>query len=149
MSPLQVERYWPFAVGFAVGGGAGWAIFSCETEPPPTTIPVASMTFGIIVAGFTATQRNMLLTMSGSRVLRFLTTTRYYNDVILYFMQCIYAGLFLTLLSVGGLFLGDNELFWSLWLSGLVFAITSVLGLVLRNEIVAVRLVKRFIEEQK
>ena len=107
------------------------------------------MTFGIVVAGFAATQRNMLLGLGGSRVMRFAVRTGYYDDILAYLMDCVYAGIGVSVVSVAGFFLGDSALPWSLWLVVLTGSISLVLALTLRNEIMIVRIIKRFMEEQK
>ena len=107
------------------------------------------MAIGLIVAGFTATQRNMLLSMSGSRVLRFAATTGYYKDVLHYLSECIYAGLFATFLSLIGIFLEDCGVWQSVWLGALVGSILLIICILVRNEVLMNRIFTRFMEEQK
>ena len=149
MNSLSVERRWPFLIGVLAGGGAAAVVFTCHFKLPPTTVPVAMMTFGIVVSGFVATQRNMLLTMGGASVLRFVANTGYYEDIVDYLRQCIFSGLFVALWSTLGFFLGSDRMLWSIWLSVQTGAVVLVLALLFRNELIVVRLVKRFIEQYK
>ena len=60
-------------------------------------------------AVFTATQRNMLLAMGGSRVLRFLVREGFHDVIRARLSWNIYVALFVTFISVPGIFL-DNML---------------------------------------
>ena len=144
----KTERYLPPLIAITVGAVAAVLAFTCEIGPLPKPLAAGTMTFGIVVAGFAATQRNMLLGMSGSSVLRFAVRTGFHNDVLAYLMHCVYAGLFVSAVSITGFFLGDNAMLWSIWLAVLTGAIVLVLGLMLRNEIMIVRIIKRFLEDQ-
>ena len=88
------------------------AVTQCGPGTLPIALPAATMTFGVVVSGFVATQRNMLLTMSGAEVLRFAVERGYHNDVISYLMDCIRAGLLIIAISLSGFFFGDNSLLW-------------------------------------
>ena len=105
------------------------------------------MTFGVVVSGFVATQRNMLLTMSGAEVLRFAVRTGYHEDVINYLMDCIRAGMLITTVSLSGLFIPKNSLLWGIWLPSLAGAIVLVVCLLIRNEILVSRIVRHYLEE--
>ena len=106
------------------------------------------MTFGVVVAGFAATQRNMLLGMRGSSVLKFAVRTGFHDSVLAYLMHCVYAGLAVSVVSVVGFFINSNPLYWSVWFALLIGSIALVIALILRNEILMVRIVKRFMEDQ-
>ena len=106
------------------------------------------MTFGIVVSGFVATQRNMLLSMNGAQVLRFAARTGFYQDVLAYLMDCIQAGLIVTAVSLAGVFLHDYSHLSVAWLPLLAGGITLVVCLVFRNERLMGRIVHRFLEEQ-
>ena len=134
-------------VAILVVAGTIFVVVRCAVGPFPVALPAATMTFGIVVSGFVATQRNMLLTMSGAEVLRFAVRTGYHHDVINYLMDCIRAGLLVTIISLSGFFLGKNNLLWAMWLPGLAGAIALVICLIFRNEILVTRMVRHFIEE--
>ena len=149
MTPRRQQRIWPFAVAVIVGALAAYVVVLCEIGSFPFTIPAATMTFGIVVSGFVATQRNMLLTMSGAEVLRFAVRTGLHKDVLSYLMDCIGAGLFVTGLSLVGFFLSENDLLWAIWVAILTGSIALVICLIIRNEILVALIVRRFLEEQE
>ena len=91
----RFERYFPFFLAVVVGISAGIATFGFGIVPDSKAVPAATMTFGIVVAGFTATQRNMLLGMRGASILRFLSRTGFYIGVLDNLMQCVYSALLL------------------------------------------------------
>ena len=144
----NTERRLPFVIAAIVAAMAAVVAFMCEIGPLPKSLPAGTMTFGIVVAGFAATQRNMLLGMRGSTVLRFALRTGFHNDVLAYLMHCVYAGLVVSMVSVIGFFLGDKTLLlWKIWLVAITFCITLVLVLITRNEILMARIIKRFMED--
>lgn len=128
-------------------------VWLCDIDALPKSLAAGTMTFGIVVAGFAATQRNMLLGMGGSKVLRFAVRTRFHHDILAYLMHCVYVGLAVALVSVIGFFLNEDASFgpfslWELWLVVLVGLIVWVLALMFRNEIMMRQIVERFVEEQ-
>lgn len=129
--------------------GAGIVVFACGIGPLQESLAAGTMTFGIVVAGFAATQRSMLLGMHGSEVLRFAVRTGFHRDVLDYLMHSIYAGLFVSVASVAGFFLGDNATLWCLWLAVLTGGIVLALALMLRNELLIRRIIERFLEDPK
>ena len=145
--PSILERYVPFALAAIVALAVAAVVFSSGKIRYSYAIPAAAMTFGIVVAGFSATQRNMLLGMRGSSVLRFLSRTMYYADVLNYLMQGVYTSLFVSALSVVGFFVGSNPLIWKIWIVIFSFAVTQVLFIIARNEILMGRIIKRFLED--
>ena len=142
------EKVFPILLAAIAAGVAAIVIFGYDFGAIPKSLPAGTMTFGIVVAGFAATQRNMLLGMRGSTVLRVALRSGYHNDVLTYLMHCVYAGLFTSAVSVVGFFLGKNALLWNLWLIVLTFAVVLVLALILRNELLMVRIVERFMEDE-
>ena len=116
-------------------------------EPLTPAVPAALTTFGVVVSGFVATQRNMLLGMGGARVLRFLARTGYYEDVLAYLSECVYAGIAVSLLSIAGLFMGSRETLWSLWTPPAAGGACLLTCLLLRNELVMRRVLKHFVKE--
>ena len=119
--PARVERYFPFVIAAIVAIGIAIIVFGFGKVQNSNTLPAATMTFGIVVAGFTATQRNMLLGMRSSSVLRFLSRTGYYIDVLDYLMQCVYSALLVSAISVVGFFVGSNALLWEMWMVAISF----------------------------
>lgn len=145
--PARVERYFPFPLAALVATVAAAVVFGLGRVPNSNALPAATMTFGVVVAGFTATQRNMLLGMRGASVLRFLSRTGYYIDVLDYLMQCVYAALLVSVISVAGFFLGCNGLLWKVWMVAMTFTVSLVLSMILRNEILMARIIKCFMED--
>ena len=143
----RVERYYPFAVAVIIAISTASVVFWVYTPQVSKALPAGTMTFGVVVAGFSATQRNMLLAMRGASVLRFMLRTGYHHDVLEYLMHCVYAALAVSLISLVGFFLGDCELAWKIWLIAIACFVTLVLALVLRNEILMFRIVKHFLED--
>ena len=86
-----------------------------DQMPNSKNMASSAMALGLIVAGFTETQRNMLLSMSGSKVLRFAAKTGYYKNILNYLAECVYAGLFVTFISLIGFFLADHIFLQSIW----------------------------------
>jgi len=140
------ERLLPIIVAFLVGVPSG---IYMDYEPDFEYIIAATIPLGLIVAGFTETQRNMLLSMSGSKVLRFAANSGYYEDILGYLSDCVYAGLFATVVSVTGIFLGENEFLNSVWLATWVGSISLMVAVLARNQILMHRVFTRFMEEQK
>ena len=145
--PSILERYVPFALAAIVALAVAAVVFSSGKIRYSYAIPAAAMTFGIVVAGFSATQRNMLLGMRGSSVLRFLSRTMYYNDVLNYFMQGVYTSLLVSAISVVGFFVDSNPLIWKIWIVMFSYSVTQVLLIIGRNEILMGRIIRRFLED--
>ena len=148
MTSAKWERVWPLLPAVLAGLVAFVVAKLLGPASYPLPLPAATMTFGIVVAGFAATQRNMLLTMSGSEVLRFVQTTGYYQDVVNYLMDGVKAGLVVSSVSVCGFFLEQNGLLSAVWLAAMAGSVVLVLGVTARNEMLTSRLVRRFLSEQ-
>ena len=147
------ERRIPVVVAIVVAIVAAAIAYLYDIDPPPKPLAAGTMTFGIVVAGFAATQRNMLLGMGGSKVLRIAVRSGFHHDVLAYLMHCVYAGLTVAVVSVIGFFLNDDTSLgpfsvWEIWLAILVGLIVWVLGLMFRNELMMRRIVEHFVEEQ-
>lgn len=147
MTPAMMQRAWPFGLAIIAAGVAAFVAAECLVEPLPVALPAGTMTFGVVVSGFVATQRNMLLTMSGAEVLRFAVRAGFYRDVMAYFADGIRAGLFVTTVSLTGFFIGTNNTLWVVWLSIQAGGVTLVVCLIARNEILVRRMVSRYLEE--
>ena len=145
--PAIVERYLPFLLATVVAVSVAFVVIGFGEIRHSSALPAATMTFGIVVAGFTATQRNMLLGMRNSSVLRFLSRTGYYIEVLYYLMQCVYSALLVSAISVVGFFVGCNALPWRMWIVTISFAVALVLIMIWRNEILMARIIRRFLEE--
>ena len=142
------ERLLPLLIALILGVATGVIAYIYEIQPFPKALSAGTMTFGVVVAGFAATQRNMLLGMKGSSVLKFAVRTGFHDSVLAYLMHCVYAGLVVSVVSVVGFFINSNPLYWSVWFALLIGSIALVIALILRNEILMVRIVKRFMEDQ-
>ncbi len=140
------ERLWPLAVAFVAGGLSGVYL---DHIPSLEHMATATMALGLIVAGFTETQRNMFLSMSGSKVLRFAATSGYYKDILNYLADCVYAGLFATLVSLIGIFLGDRGMWQSIWAAFWIGSILLMILVLVRNQWLMHRVFTRFMEEQR
>ena len=142
------EKLLPLLIALILGVATGVIAYIYEIQPFPKALSAGTMTFGVVVAGFAATQRNMLLGMRGSSVLKFAVRTGFHDSVLAYLMHCVYAGLVVSVVSVVGFFITSNPLYWSVWFAFLIGSIALVIALILRNEILMVRIVKRFMEDQ-
>ena len=142
------EKLLPLLIALILGVATGIVAYIYEIQPFPKALSAGTMTFGVVVAGFAATQRNMLLGMRGSSVLKFAVRTGFHDSVLAYLMHCVYAGLAVSVVSVVGFFINSNPLYWSVWFALLIGSIALVIALILRNEILMVRIVKRFMEDQ-
>ncbi len=111
-------------------------------------IPLSTLSFGMIVTGFAGTQRNMLLGMNGSEILRYLATSKYYKDVMTYLMQSVYSGIWVSLVSVLGMFVEMNGLFEEVWFAVLAGSISLVICVVFRNERVMANIIRQFLKSQ-
>ena len=153
MSPRFLQRFvWPACAALAALGLSLWALFTWDVNNLPATVPAGSMTFGIVVSGFVATQRNMLLTMTGAEVLLFAVRTGLYKDVIGYLMDCIRVSLLLVALSCAGLFISTykpDPPWAEVWLCIMASHISLIAWLIIRNEKLVARIVMRYLEEQK
>ena len=152
MNPAQRQRLlYPSLAAIAAVAASSLVFVRCEVESLPIALPVGALTFGVVVSGFVATQRNMLLTMTGSEVLRFAVRTGFYTDVIDYLMDGIRLGLAMMGAACVGVFvLASAELAFlqEAWLSlfaGLTVATIWTIG---RNEILVARMVTRYMEGQ-
>ena len=147
MTPSQIARIWPLPLALFVALVAWFFANSLDMQKPPFAVPGATMTLGIVVSGFVAAQRNMLLPMVGSRVLRFAVRTGYYKDIVTYLMDCILAGLLLTGFSLAAFFLGDCSLLWQIWFTGLGGLVALVVFLIVRNEILMGRVIRQYLAD--
>lgn len=143
------ETRWPLlAAACATAVAAVMVSVVWRPSPLPASVPAGGMTFGIVVAGFVATQRNMLLPISSSAVMRWVARTGYHEPIIAYLTHCVRAGLLVTVISLVGLFLGDCILLWQIWISSFSGAAVLVLSLMCRNEGIMTLVMRRYFREQ-
>lgn len=136
---------------FSIAGITSYLFLPEETLIFQNFIFTSTATFGFIVAGFTATQRNMLFGMSGSRVIKFAVSSGYYKDVIKSLRSCIFSAFGMIIISMILLFLSRSACSWawrlcfSLWVGFLVMVIHRLI----LNERVMFLIVKRYLEQKK
>lgn len=114
----------------------------------PAALIATAATFGIVLAGFSATQRNMLFPMRGSRVIRRAIQINQMDRVLSYLSKDAYIGIALTLYSFVGFFVGDNLIVVRVWTAGLGGLVLFALACLTRNEIVMSLILKRYLEER-
>ena len=141
---------WPRVAAAAAVLAAGAAVLTLGGPPKSASLPIGALTFGIVTSGFVATQRNMFLSMSGARVIRFAVRTGYHEGVLSYLRSCIRGGLLVTLASLIGLLLsgGAWAWAWNAWVVLTVGLVTLTVCLVARSEMLMERISSRFLEEQ-
>lgn len=117
-----------------------------------TTIPPAltgtAMTFGIVMAGFSATQRNMLFSMRGSRVIRRANKNNQMVRVWFYMAYNTFVGIAITLYSFLGFFSGTNLIFNSVWITVLGALVFLALGFLLSSEIILWRVLRQHLDKR-
>lgn len=138
--------------GPLISGIAGIVItlplaYFVELESVMVPILASAMTFGIVLAGFSATQRNMLFTMRNSQVIKRLKKIDHMETVLRYLSRTSYIGITIVLFSFVGFFITeytDVARVSIALLGGLVF---GSIGYLVRNERVMELVLKRFMEE--
>ena len=110
------------------------------------------MTFGIVVAGFTATQRTMLMDKGGTRVIKWAIDKGQDKNILSFLRQCILASLFVVIVTVIGFFVPTevfecSKLYWGVWLFFWTGGIVLVIALLVRNELLMFQLAKRLMKE--
>ena len=103
----------------------------------------------MVIAGFTATQRNQFLAMRGSKILRLASNAGYHSDVLSYLAQCIYGALALSVVSLLGFFVSSPSLTWSVWQIVWGGACAWTAMSLVRNEILMSRIFARLLEEEE
>ena len=142
--PPQLLKYGPFLAG--VCAGVLVAILAGEHAAKLAVgLSAVGTALGVIVAGFTATQRSMLLVMVGSKILRHLARARYDEDALSYLGQTIYLGVVVSVLSVSGIFLPSHH---SVWLGCFVGVASAMFLTLLRNEMIMGIVIGRFLKDQ-
>ena len=158
MISKPVEMYGPSAAFLAAAGVSVClqSIPSLDIPPIPSSLAAGTMTIGVVVAGFTATQRNMLISMDGQDVLRFLANASYDKTLSRCLRQCLWSSLALTIVSVIRFFLSDDPcqprtqfvLTW-IWTPLWAGHLTMVIATIIRNEVFMFFLVERFLRSHR
>ena len=143
----NAEKYGPYTLAVACAVLAG--MFACCIPVITKPLAAGTMTFGIVVSGFTATQRNMLLGMGGTKVLKFAVRSGYYKDLLWYLAECIFAGLLVVTLSMVRFFIDASAWIWQPWLIICISSIVFVIITMARNEWLMIVVVRRWIEDQR
>ena len=118
-----------------------------ELESLMVPILASSMTFGIVLAGFSATQRNMLFTMRNSQVIKRLKKIDHMETVLAYLSRTSYVGIIIVLFSFLGFFVTDYAHVARVWIALLGGSISCAIAYLARNERVMELVLKRFMEE--
>ncbi len=148
ITPATIRRYYPLWVAALLSILALVMTQRFDLTVISNTLSVSTLTFGVVVSGFTATQRNMLLSLKGSEVLSFAAKTGHDQDILDYLNDAIYAGLGTSLVSVVGFCIQRNELLCDIWTASLAFFIVLVILLLHRNERLMRLIMDRFMREQ-
>ena len=123
---------------FAVGGALVACYCAGYIEPFPKELAVSTLTLGVVTAGFTATKRSMLLSMGGSRVLKFAKSSGYGKVLLDYFGQGIYGGFSLILVSAIRLLMPSDLMphptLWMLWFAFFSASLVFTIAALVRNE---------------
>ena len=107
----------------------------------------SSMTFGVVLAGFSATQRNMMFTMRNSRVIVRAKQINQLEPILKYLSRTTHVGILLTLFSFVGFFVGDHSELVRIWMVGIGALVFFSIALLTRSELVMALLLRRFMEE--
>ena len=142
------EKYVPYMASIVGALIAAGILFFGDFGKPPHMASVGTLTFGMVIAGFAATQRNMLLGMIGSEVMKFAVDRGFHNDILSYLMDSVYAGIVMSGFSIIGILIFDCSLLWEIWIIGATFLIVLILAFMIRNEMMMARILTRFLEEQ-
>lgn len=144
----RLEKYGP-SLSAILGGIASLTItWTSGMTTVPTTLIATAATFGIVMAGFSATQRNMLFSMRGSRVIRRAIEINQMDRVLSYLSKSSYVGIGLTLFSFAGFFVSDHIIVVLAWMTVLGALVLLAVAFLVRNEVVASLILKRYLEER-
>lgn len=134
MISRHLEIYGPSELSLSLAG-----VWICIPDLPqvPETLTLGTLTFGVVVAGFTATQRNMLIGMRALKVLADAAKVGYDHDILRYLRQCVWASMVLVVVSVARFFLNDcpfpsaqMQVWTFFWVGSFILVITTMI----RNE---------------
>ena len=148
MIGAKVETLAPYAVASIASALLAVLMFSLKIGTPPEGVSFATLTFGVIASGFAATQRNMILGMNESAVLKYAVREGFHEDIVRYLMDSVYAGIWLSGFSVVGILVNDCSILWKIWIVMAGFFVVLILSFMTRNEMMMSRILKRFLDEQ-
>ena len=131
-------------VGGVTALAATWLL---ETTSVPAPLIATAATFGVVLAGFSATQRNMLFPIRISRVIRRAIQINQMDRILSYLSRSSYIGIVITLYSFIGFFVGDHFLVVRAWMAVLIALVFFALACLARNEMVMSLIMKRYMEE--
>ena len=145
MIPRCVETYLPCAVSFVTAGST--LAFAQKLPSVPAELAAATMTLGVVIAGFTATQRNMLVGMKGLPLFKTIARTGHHQDLILYLKQCVWSSVTLVVVSTTRFFLDDAppefvQVWGVIWFGTFAFVIASAV----RNERLMFQVIGKFLK---
>ena len=149
MTSRHLEIYGPSELSLSLAG-----VGICIPDLPqiPETLALGTLTFGVVVAGFTATQRNMLIGMRALKVLTDAAKANYDRDILLYLRQCVWASMVLVIVSATRFFLTPcpphsipMQVWTFFWVGLFVFVITTMI----RNEYMMYLIVSRTIRASR
>ena len=142
-----LEKYGPLVFGVLGAALVLGLSYLIAFDKIPFPALASSMTFGVVLAGFSATQRNMMFTMRNSRVITRARQIRLLEPILLYLSRTSHVGIVLTLYSFIGFFVGEHVEVVRACMVGLGGLVFYSIALLIRNELVMALLLKRFMEE--
>lgn len=106
------------------------------------------MTVGVVVAGFGATQRNILLGLRFLKLYRWMEEVGYKKEIV----RCLKEGIFIGIgiASITSLhFIFDTSsvplwIVWTIWFG----AVSLLFGVIVRNELLMFRIFQWYVQEQ-
>lgn len=113
----------------------------------PSPLLATAATFGVVLAGLSAIQRNVLFPIRSSRVIRRAIEINQMDRILSYLSKSSYIGVVISLYSFVGFFIGDHFFFVRVWMAVLVALVFFALACLARNEAVMSLIMKRYMEE--
>ena len=147
MKSRCVETYLPCAVSVGIAGIT--LVFVQKLPSVPAELAAATITLGVVISGFTATQRNMLVGMKGLLLFKTIARTGHHQDLILYLKQCVWSSVTLVVVSATRFFLDDApaefvQVWEVVWFGTFAFVIASAV----RNERLMFQIIGKFLKSQ-
>lgn len=113
----------------------------------PSPLLATAATFGVVLAGLSAIQRNMLFPIRSSRVIRRAIEINQMDRILSYLSKSSYIGVVISLYSFVGFFIGDHFFVVRVWMAVLVALVFFASACLARNEAVMSLIMKRYMEE--
>ena len=113
----------------------------------PSPLLATAATFGVVLAGLSAIQRNVLFPIRSSRVIRRAIEINQMDRILSYLSKSSYIGVVISLYSFVGFFIGDHFFVVRVWMAVLVALVFFALACLARNEAVMSLIMKRYMEE--